>query len=55
VTAAMIRVWDVDSAALAVGAGLVVGATTLTLLVRPIRACGRALGRARWWRPPYLG
>jgi hypothetical protein len=43
----------VDSAPLAVPLGVLAVLVTAPLLVAPIRACDRALVRARWWRPAY--
>ena len=46
--------WAVESVPLALllGAAAAVAATLL-LVTDP--CCSRALGRARWWRPPYAG
>jgi hypothetical protein len=53
VALALDRTTGAGAVAVAALLTLVAGAT-LTVLVRPIRACSRALGRARWWRPAYV-
>ena len=55
---ALVVAWGVGSALGVVPGvllGLLAGAVTLVLLVPLIRSTGRALARARWWRPAYAG
>jgi len=54
-TLALLVAWAAASVPLAIFLGALAAPLTAALLVRPIRACSRALGRARWWRPPYAG
>ena len=50
-----LHAWVVESVPLSLLLGAAAAVAATLLLVRPIRACSRALGRARWWRPPYAG